>query len=50
MYYRASVGAILVYDITRRNTFNNIVDWLREVKNNCDSNQKFLLVGNKSDL
>ncbi|KOB62733.1 hypothetical protein PFHG_04506, partial [Plasmodium falciparum HB3] len=49
-YYRGAVGALLVYDITKKNSFENIEKWLKELRDNADSNIVILLVGNKSDL
>ncbi|KAI3680446.1 hypothetical protein L6452_35217 [Arctium lappa] len=49
-YYRGAVGALLVYDITRRRTFDNINRWLKELHTHCDMNVVTILVGNKSDL
>ncbi|CAG7869124.1 unnamed protein product [Brassica rapa] len=49
-YYRGAVGALLVYDVTRRATFENIDRWLKELKNHTDPNIVVMLVGNKSDL
>mmetsp|Transcript_2399 Transcript_2399/g.3334 ORF Transcript_2399/g.3334 Transcript_2399/m.3334 type:complete len:211 (+) Transcript_2399:176-808(+) len=49
-YYRGSVGAIIVYDITNRVSFSHVEMWLEEVKQNTDSNCQIILVGNKSDL
>eukprot|EP00250_Pteridium_aquilinum_P013665 c21492_g1_i1 orf=276-926(-) len=49
-YYRGAVGALLVYDITRHATFENVERWLRELKDHTDSNIVVMLVGNKSDL
>ncbi|KAJ7563632.1 hypothetical protein O6H91_03G117900 [Diphasiastrum complanatum] len=50
-YYRGAQGIILVYDVTRRDTFTNLSDvWLKEVElhvNNEDCVK--LLVGNKVD-
>ena len=31
-YYRGAAGALLVYDITRRDTFGHLTRWLEEVK------------------
>ena len=33
-YYRSAAGAILVYDITNRDSFNNVSKWLEEAKIN----------------
>ena len=49
-YYRGAVGALLVYDITNMNTFKNIPQWLKTLKQQADSNIIILLVGNKTDL
>lgn len=49
-YYRGAVGALLVYDITKNATFDNVKRWLRELRDHADSNIVIMLVGNKSDL
>lgn len=49
-YYRGAVGALLVYDISRRRTFDNIGRWLNELQTHSDMNVVTILVGNKSDL
>lgn len=49
-YYRGAVGALLVYDVTRHATFENVDRWLKELRNHTDSNIVVMLVGNKSDL
>ncbi|KAF3778605.1 Ras-related protein [Nymphaea thermarum] len=48
-YYRGAVGALIVYDITRRSTFENIDRWLEELKTHSDVTMAKLLVGNKCD-
>jgi len=52
-YYRGAQGVVLVYDVTRRDSFENLEQWLKEVKmyspNNGEGVVK-LLVGNKVDL
>jgi len=40
----------LVYDITRRDTFNHLTRWLEEAKQNSNPNMVIMLIGNKSDL
>merc|ERR1711968_199013 len=38
-YYRGAVGALLVYDITKKQTFENVKEmWLEELKQNADDN------------
>ncbi|KAF8118625.1 hypothetical protein N665_0004s0105 [Sinapis alba] len=49
-YYRGAVGALLVYDVTRHSTFENVETWLKELRNHTDPNIVVMLVGNKSDL
>jgi Ras-related protein Rab-11A len=49
-YYRGAIGALLVYDITRRETFENCEKWLRELRANADPSIVAMLVGNKCDL
>ncbi|RXI04308.1 hypothetical protein DVH24_038582, partial [Malus domestica] len=49
-YYRGAVGAFLVYDITKRPTFENVQRWLRELRDHADSNIVIMMTGNKSDL
>lgn len=49
-YYRGAVGALLVYDITRHVTFENVERWYKELKDHTDVNIVVMLVGNKSDL
>ena len=52
-YYRGAQGVVMVYDVTRRDSFDNLEHWLKEVKlyspNNGEGVVK-LLVGNKIDL
>lgn len=49
-YYRGAVGALLVYDITKTVTFENVERWLKELREHADPNTAIMLVGNKSDL
>ncbi|GER34462.1 RAB GTPase homolog A4A [Striga asiatica] len=49
-YYRGAVGAMLVYDITKRQTFDHIPRWLEELRSHADKNIVIILVGNKCDL
>lgn len=49
-YYRAAVGALLVYAINSRTSFKNIERWLAELRENADRSIVIMLVGNKSDL
>uniref|UniRef100_A0A5B7A537 Putative ras-related protein RABA6b n=1 Tax=Davidia involucrata TaxID=16924 RepID=A0A5B7A537_DAVIN len=49
-YYRGALGALLVYDITRRATFENLKKWLYELRQFGSPEMVVVLVGNKSDL
>lgn len=49
-YYRGALGAMLVYDITKRQTFDHIARWLEELRGHADKNLVIILVGNKTDL
>ncbi len=40
----------LTYDITREETFSNILEWLKEVKNHANNDILLYLIGNRSDL
>jgi len=49
-YYRNTAGALLVYDITRRETFMHVSQWLQDAKVHGSSDMTVILVGNKCDL
>lgn len=49
-YYRGAAGALLVYDITRRDTFKHLTRWLEEARQHSQSNMVIMLIGNKNDL
>ena len=49
-YYKNSTCAFIVYDITSRKTFDNIIIWLKECKDMCYKDILIVLIGNKSDL
>ncbi|KAL8204373.1 hypothetical protein R6Q57_009996 [Mikania cordata] len=49
-YYRGAVGAMLVYDITKRQSFDHIARWLEELRAHADDKIVIMLIGNKSDL
>ncbi|KAB1212306.1 Ras-related protein RABA6a [Morella rubra] len=49
-YYRGALGALLVYDITRRATFESVKKWLRELRQFGSSDMVVILLGNKLDL
>ena len=49
-YYKGAIGALLVYDITRKETFIHVTKWLEEVRNNSSKTITVILIGNKKDL
>ncbi|KAJ6241294.1 rab2a [Anaeramoeba flamelloides] len=49
-YFRHAVGVLVVYDITRRATFDNLISWIEDAKLNAPENCQLTLVGNKTDL
>ncbi|EPS69801.1 hypothetical protein M569_04963, partial [Genlisea aurea] len=49
-YYRGALGAMLVYDITKRQSFDHVPRWLEELRSSADKHIAVMLIGNKSDL
>ena len=49
-YYKNSVCALVVYDISSRDSFNNVSQWIEDCKNNSPKTITMVLVGNKIDL
>lgn len=49
-YYRSAAGALLLYDITNRDSFDNLNHWLNEAKTNATGDLSYILIANKSDL
>ena len=49
-YYKGAKGAIIVYDITREISFQNVDNWFKEIKESTSNDLNLILVGNKSDL
>lgn len=49
-YYRGAVGALLVYDITKHQTYDSVERWLKELYDHADASIMVMLVGNKCDL
>jgi len=49
-YYRGAAGAMLVYDVTRRVSFNHLTSWLTDARNLTHPNTIIMLIGNKKDL
>ncbi|GLJ38597.1 hypothetical protein SUGI_0787000 [Cryptomeria japonica] len=49
-YYRGAVGALIVYDITRDMTFQNVERWLKELRDHTEPSIVVMIVGNKLDI
>ncbi|KAH3679666.1 hypothetical protein WICMUC_000806 [Wickerhamomyces mucosus] len=49
-YYRGAVGALIVYDISKSESYESVSKWLKELRDHADENIVIELVGNKSDL
>lgn len=49
-YFRGASGALLVYDITRRSTFEHATAWLHDLRQIAEEGIVVILVGNKTDL
>ena len=49
-YYKGVAGALLVFDLTRPETYKSIGTWINEMKEHGNENVCLLLVGNKSDM
>ncbi|XP_954147.1 Rab5 GTPase, putative [Theileria annulata] len=50
MYYRGSAAAIIVYDITLKDSFDQAKSWIKELKSHVEPNIILALAGNKADL
>nr|GMC46376.1 ras-related protein RABA1f [Ipomoea batatas] len=48
--YREAVGALVLYDVTRLDTFENVERWLKELRDQSDENIVIMLVGNNANL
>jgi GTPase SAR1 family protein len=49
-YYKGSIGAMVVFDLTRKITLENTVKWFEELSQHGEPNVVKILIGNKSDL
>ena len=48
-YYKGAHGIILIYDITSRKTYENIKNWVTQIKEEVSDKVNIILVGNKID-
>ena len=49
-YYRGAHGALIVYDVTQRDTFDSIDKWISDLRSNTDERLVITIIGNKIDL
>ncbi|XP_077983538.1 ras-related protein Rab-43-like [Glandiceps talaboti] len=49
-YYNNANGVVVAYDITKRKTFDNLPEWIDDVKKYAGEHIVLMLIGNKSDL
>ena len=49
-YYKDIYGALIIFDLTKKESFNNAKNWLEELKENSPKDVVFCFLGNKSDL
>lgn len=49
LYYKGALGALVVFDVTNRESFDHVPNWFREVRKNV-SNIPLTLIGNKIDI
>ena len=47
-YYRGAVGALVVYDISKHSTFENVAQWLTELRDHANNDIVIMLIGNKN--
>jgi Ras-related protein Rab-8A len=49
-YFRGAQGILLVYDVTDRQTFLSIRNWVQQIQVHADVNVNKVLIGNKCDM
>ena len=49
-YFKGADGVIIVYDITKEETFEKVQSWMKQISNNVAKHVPIVLAGNKSDL
>ena len=50
IFYRGAHCVFLTYDVTREETFVNLLDWLKEIKQHASEDVRIYLIGNKSEM
>jgi small GTP-binding protein len=49
-YFKHSEGVLLVFDLTNRKSFEELMKWIKDIKVLCEKDVSVLLIGNKNDL
>ena len=49
-YYKGAKGAFVVYDITRKQSFDSVDRWINDLRAAADKNLTIIIIGNKCDL
>merc|ERR1712127_775766 len=49
-YFRGAQGILLVYDVTERDTFDNIANWVSQIQQHADVHVNKIMIGNKCDM
>ena len=49
-YYKGAKGAFVVYDITRKQSFESVDRWINDLRAAADKNLTIIIIGNKCDL
>lgn len=49
-YYRDAAGVMLVFDISRRDSFNHLKTWMNDIEQFSGKDTNIILIGNKTDL
>ena len=49
-FFHSANGVFLVFDITNKQSFENLNKWIEDVKENSPKDCKYIIIGNKSDL
>ena len=47
---KTAQGVVIVFDLTKKTTFDNVVNWLKQINENLSSNVSLVLFGNKCDI
>eukprot|EP00043_Microstomoeca_roanoka_P011407 m.107440 g.107440 ORF g.107440 m.107440 type:complete len:205 (+) comp15186_c2_seq2:261-875(+) len=49
-YYRGAMGIMIVYDITKKDSFENVKNWIKNIEENASEDVELMLLGNKCDM